>query len=44
MYLDEPQANTQDRKSRAWLEKDLVTKGTVGGVQGFVIILYFLLL
>ena len=44
MYLDETWANAHDGKTRAWLEKDPVTKGTIGGPQGFVINLYLLII
>ena len=44
MYLDETWANAHDGKTRAWLEKYPVTKGTIGGPQGFVINLYLLII
>jgi len=37
VYLDETWANAHDGKSKAWVEKDTTTGGTIGGVQGFVI-------
>ena len=44
VHLDETWANAHDGKTRAWLEKDPVTKGTIGEVQGFVINLYLLII
>ena len=40
MYLDETWANAHDGKKKAWVEDDTTTKGTIGGVQGYVLILY----
>ncbi len=33
VYLDETWANAHDGKDKAWVEKDTVTGGTVGGVH-----------
>ena len=33
VYLDETWANSHDGKDLAWVEKDLVTGGTIGGVR-----------
>ena len=32
-YLDESWMNAHDRKGKAWVEQDLVTGGTMGGVK-----------
>ena len=40
MYLDETWANAHDGKKKAWVEEDTTTKGTIGGIQGYVLILY----
>ena len=40
VYLDETWANAHDGKKKAWVEKDTTTKGTIGGIQGYVLILY----
>ena len=37
LYLDETWANTHDGKKKAWTEIDTTTKGTIGGVQGYVV-------
>ena len=42
VYLDETWANAHDGKKKAWVEADTTTKGTIGGVQGYVVI-YFVL-
>ena len=42
MYLDETWANAHDGKKKAWVETDITTKGTIGGVQGYVE-MYFVL-
>ena len=39
VYLDE---NAHDGKKKAWVETDITTKGTIGGVQGYVE-MYFVL-
>ena len=36
MYLDETWANAHDGKKKAWVEKDTTTKGTIGGIEGYV--------
>ena len=36
VYLDETWANAHDGKKKAWVEKDTTTKGTIGGVEGYV--------
>ena len=40
MYLDETWANAHDGKRKAWVEEDIITKGTIGEIQGYVLILY----
>ena len=37
VYLDETWANAHDGKKKAWVEKDTTTKGTIGGVEGYVV-------
>ena len=33
IYLDETWANAHDRKDKAWVEKDDITGGTIGGIK-----------
>ena len=33
VYLDETRANSHDGKACDWVEKDVVTGGTLGGVR-----------
>lgn len=33
VYLDETWANAHDSKDKAWVEKDEITGGTLGGIQ-----------
>ena len=40
VYLDETWANAHDGKKKAWGEKDTTTRGTIGGIEGFVVKLY----
>ena len=40
VYLDETWANAHDGKKKAWVEEDTTTKGTIGGIQGYVLILH----
>ena len=40
VYLDETWANAHDGKKKAWVEEDKTTKGTIGGVEGYVCVLY----
>ena len=40
VYLDETWANAHDGKKKAWVEKDTTTKGTIGGIEGYVLILF----
>ena len=42
VYLDETWANAHDGKKKAWVETDTTTKGTTGGVQGYIE-MYFVL-
>ena len=37
MYLDETWANAHDGKKKDWVETDTTTKGTIGRVQGYVV-------
>ena len=36
VYLDETWVNAHNGKVKAWVEKDTITRGTIGGIQGFV--------
>ena len=40
VYLDETCANAHNGKARAWVENNLVTSGTLGGVQYSLMIDY----
>ena len=40
MYLDETWANAHDGKKKDWAEKDTTTKGTIGGVEVCVDIVF----
>ena len=42
VHLDENWANAHDRKKKVWVETDTITKGTIGGVQGYVVMYYML--
>ena len=43
VYLDETWANAHDGKKKAWVEKDTTTKGTIGGIEGYVFNTVFIL-
>ena len=36
VHLDETWANARDGKTKAWVETETTTKGTIGGVQGML--------
>ena len=42
VYLDETWANAHDGKKKARVETDTTTKGTIGGVQGYVVMCFLL--
>ena len=41
MYLDETWMNAYDGKDKAWVEQDVVTGGTLGGVKYTCYTVYF---
>jgi len=42
VYLDETWANAHDGKKKAWVETDTTTKGTIRGIQGYVVMCFLL--
>ena len=42
VYLNETWANAHHGKKKPWIKTDTTTRGTIGGVQGYVV-MYFML-